>query len=306
MQRGCAAFAGLIMALVLSGCALDKARPAPNPYQAGAAKAATSAQMQLYYAQVQDQLLAKGLLRQDKGGSDSRFDDQALASNFLKIALFNEYTHTTDGILQQQSQATLRRWETPLRVALHFGGSVSDAQQARDRASISSYLQRLSGLTGLPIALDQTRPNMLIYLVNEDERRALDPALRKNMPDLGPNDRQAILAMPKSTYCLAVTQTNGRDSIYTRALVVIRAEHPDLLRLSCIHEELAQAMGLPNDSPQGYPSIFNDDGEFALLTRQDEMMLKILYNPELQPGMTPAQARPIVLRLARRLITGID
>jgi hypothetical protein len=44
---------------------------------------------------------------------------------------------------------------------------------------------------------------------------------------------------------------------------VIRAEHPDLLRLSCLHEEIAQGLGLPNDSPRARPSIFNDDEEFA-------------------------------------------
>ena len=63
-------------------------------------------------------------------------------------------------------------------------------------------------------------------------------------------------------------------------------------------------MGLPNDSPKARPSIFNDDEEFALLTTQDEMMLQMLYNPALRPGMTEAEARPIVETLARRLMGG--
>ena len=49
--------------------------------------------------------------------------------------------------------------------------------------------------------------------------------------------------------------------------MLIRAEHPPLTRLSCVHEEMAQAMGLPNDSPDARPSLFNDDLEFALLER---------------------------------------
>ena len=52
------------------------------------------------------------------------------------------------------------------------------------------------------------------------------------------------------------------------------------------------------------PTIFNDDEEFALLTVQDEMMLKILYNPALRPGMTLQEARPIVERLASQLLGG--
>jgi hypothetical protein len=61
---------------------------------------------------------------------------------------------------------------------------------------------------------------------------------------------------------------------------------------------------LANDSPRARPSIFTDDEEFALLTDQDELMLRILYNPALRPGMTLDEARPIVETLARRLTGG--
>jgi hypothetical protein len=71
-----------------------------------------------------------------------------------------------------------------------------------------------------------------------------------------------------------------------------------------MHEEIAQALGLANDSPRARPSIFNDDEEFALLTGQDELMLRMLYSPELQAGMTEAEARPIIQTLARRLVGG--
>jgi hypothetical protein len=87
------------------------------------------------------------------------------------------------------------------------------------------------------------------------------------------------------------------DHTYRRAIAFIRSEHPDLMRRSCVHEELAQGLGLANDSPRARPSIFNDDDEFALLTRHDEELLKLLYHPALTPGMTPDQARPIVARL---------
>ncbi|MCQ8205510.1 DUF2927 domain-containing protein, partial [Vibrio parahaemolyticus] len=70
-------------------------------------------------------------------------------------------------------------------------------------------------------------------------------------------------------------------------------------RLSCVHEEMAQAMGLPNDSPDARPSLFNDDLEFALLTDHDAVLLRMLYDPRLRPGMTAAQARPLLPAIAR-------
>jgi hypothetical protein len=89
-----------------------------------------------------------------------------------------------------------------------------------------------------------------------------------------------------------------------QAVAVIRAEHPDLMRLSCIHEELAQGLGLANDSPRARPSVFNDDEEFALLTRMDEILLKILYDRRLRPGMTESEARPIVEVIAAEIMGG--
>ena len=82
----------------------------------------------------------------------------------------------------------------------------------------------------------------------------------------------------------------------------MRAEHPDLLRLSCIHEEVAQGLGLSNDSPQARPSIFNDDEEFALLTSHDELLLKMLFDPRLEPGMSVAAANPIITQIAADLL----
>lgn len=100
------------------------------------------------------------------------------------------------------------------------------------------------------------------------------------------NDISGVTDMAPSTYCIVYAQSDGKSGVYTRAFAVIGAEHPDLLRLSCYHEEIAQALGLPNDSPRARPSIFNDDEEFALLTRQDEAVLRMLYNPAFRPGMS--------------------
>ncbi len=98
------------------------------------------------------------------------------------------------------------------------------------------------------------------------------------------------------------TFSTGSDTQFRKAVAVIRAEHPDLLRTACLHEEIAQGLGLSNDSPAARPSIFNDDEEFGLLTEHDELLLRILYDDRLVPGMTAAQARPIVAAIASELL----
>jgi hypothetical protein len=90
--------------------------------------------------------------------------------------------------------------------------------------------------------------------------------------------------------------------VYRKAVAVIRGEHPDLLRQSCLHEEISQGLGLANDSPRARPSIFNDDEEFAFLTPHDELLLRILYDDRLTPGMSPDVARHISAQIAAELL----
>ncbi len=61
-------------------------------------------------------------------------------------------------------------------------------------------------------------------------------------------------------------------------------------------------MGLLNDDENVRPSIFNDDQEFALLTRHDELLLRILYDRRLAPGMSPETAMPIVDQIVAELM----
>lgn len=302
----------LVAAFGLLGCDTSaptgSGQPPPPAATAPAApvpQTAQSAAAQGYYAQVQQALLSQGLLRTDGGGEDTPYTDRMLAENFVRIALFDEYGRDSGGTsVQRQTVSHLRRWAAPVRVGLRFGASVPAAHQATDRARVASYLARLQGITGHPIRLDDGNPNFFVHIVNEEERQALGPALRAALPGVAAADVAGMTNMPRSTYCLVYAQSEGMNSTYVGAFAVIRAEHPDLLRLSCLHEEIAQGLGLPNDSPAARPSIFNDDEEFALLTRQDELMLRMLYDPALRPGMTEEEARPIITTLASRLTGG--
>lgn len=295
--------------LALAAC--DSAgvnRPSPGVLPTPSAPAyvettAKSAAAFAYYAQVQAALSREGMLRTDTG-AEVPITAEILAENFLRIALFDEYRRGTGGFVQEETESRLRRWEVPVRIAVRFGASVPLDRQAADLAEIARFTARLSAVTGHPISLDNTAPNFWIHIVSEDERESLGPQARATIPSLGPGELAGITAMPRTTYCLVYALSDGDSGAYTDAFAVIRAEHPDLLRLSCLHEEITQGLGLPNDSPRARPSIFNDDEEFAFLTRHDELLLRILYSPELRPGMTPAEARPIVFSLARSLLGG--
>jgi hypothetical protein len=302
----------LAVAGLLAGCAAQIPAPEPiddvvrspvpeqrAPYQ----RSADSAALVLRYARVEQDLLNRGLLRTDGGGPDTPFDSRTLTENFMRIALFDEFVPISDRIIARETASPLRRWQDRVEIGLAFGPSVDDETRKRDRATVAALADRLADASGHAITDVTGNGNMTVFVVDEDERRALGPKLLEMVPGLSNGVVRAVTEMPPSTFCLMIAfSTDDQPYVYRRAIGVIRAEHPPLLRRSCFHEEIAQGLGLANDSPAARPSIFNDDEEFALLTAQDALMLAVLYDPRLQPGMTAAEAQPIVRAIAEDLL----
>ncbi len=301
-----------IAALLLSACApqVGSVLPAmaPPPIRPGPpaliAPSKESLALRAYYSDLQASLLSRGLMRTDAGSRDAPFDARMLADNFIKIALYDEFDGASGTLVARATESHLRRWAVPIRFGLHFGASVPATRRATERARVASYLSRLARLTGLSIRLADSGANYQLWIVDEDERRALASTISAAMPGITASEIAAFTQMAPSTYCQVSAMVDNGTSLYRRAFAVIRAEHPDLFNLSCLHEEIAQGLGLPNDSPQARPSIFNDDQEFALLTPMDELMLRMLYDPRMRPGMTVAEARPIAIEIANEYMNG--
>jgi Protein of unknown function (DUF2927) len=296
--------------LGLAACdpaALGGTTPPPTPDAAQPARPQASAASQAlsrYYQEVEAGFLTQGLLRQDGGGPDVPFTARNLVDNFMRIALFEEYTVVSGRIVARQTPSQLHKWDVPLRMKIAFGASIPSPQRLTDRRNITSYADRLSRISGLPIRQVNDNPNFYVFVVNEDERRALATTIQDILPDIDQATLRAVVDMPRSTFCLVFALDAGETGTYSKALAVIRGEHPDLMRRACIHEELAQGLGLSNDSPAARPSIFNDDEEFALLTTHDELLLRMLYDDRMVPGMDATQARAQAEIIAAELVGG--
>lgn len=305
-------------ALALSGCALivdpvpvPPTRPdnlvPPKPVAPPAPKAPSGKSRELadYYTRVEAQLVAQGLLRTDGGGPDTQFSRRMLIENFERIAFYDEYVRGSGLRNSFGGQSRLKRWRAPVRFKVEFGESVSEAQRATDRGEVARYAARLARLTGHPITVSNSDPNFYVMYMSEDDRETLPARVQQIVPNINDNALDIFRSLPRSIHCLVIafsSEPGGHE--YAKAIALIRAEHPSLLRKSCVHEELAQGLGLANDSPRARPSIFNDDDEFALLTTHDELLLKMLYDPRLRAGMSYEEAAPIVQTLADELMGG--
>jgi hypothetical protein len=295
-------------ALLLQACVMQTApqsAPLPEPRAEATEASAESVAFAQYYRNVEARLVSDGLMRVDGGVVDAPFTAAMLATNFERIALFDEYTLSGGRFVRRETPSRLRRWEQPVQLQPHFGRSVSPEQQAADRAVLSTYAGRLSRASGHPIITVAEGGNFHVLYLDRDEQKAAGDLVRRLVPGVGRETISAIEAMPRTTFCAVFAFSEGSGkSVYMAAVAIIRAEHPNLLRRSCVHEEVAQGMGLPNDSAGARPSIFNDDEEFSLLTPHDELLLRILYDRRLSPGMTPDEARPIVRMIAQELVGG--
>ena len=294
-------FFPLLGTLALSGCGMsvmqfdhsDIAVEVPI-------SAAQSASMERL-SQFEQSQLSRGLMRTDGGGPDTPFDMHDILRHFQDIAFYDEYDATL-GFSRISQASHLEKWTTPVRFNPVFGKSVDRNRVKLAKATVAKYVKKLSRITGHPMLVSARKPNFDVLFMGHDDRDQMDAFLASRGPQIGALAKQVVAMMPEDVHCMVMAFSNAEIRHgYTHAIAIIRAEHPPLMQRACIEEELAQGLGLANDSPYARPSIFNDDDEFATLTTMDAVMLQILYNPRLLPGMTLDQARPYLYEISELL-----
>lgn len=204
---------------------------------------------------------------------DPKFVEQA----FLDVALKNEYS---------AGDKPLIKWNTPIRIWVNHKVGDRDLHDELTNAHIA----HLTKITGHPILRVSAREqaNVIWVFSQESEWRN----------DIEKEIGRFALSNTFGAICKAGYKATSSGTI-TSASVIIPVdqarEHGKLL--ACIVEEITQVMGLPNDTESAYPSIFNDQTPEDLLSPLDVILLKLLYSPQLKPGLSRAQAQPIVRQL---------
>ncbi len=253
-----------------------------------------------YYASIQADLMSRGLMRTETSPADAPFTVNDLVANFIEVALFDEFGLSGNRFVPRRQSSTLRRWEGPVRVGVVIGPSVSPSQARRDVENVRRFTRKLARISGVDMrVISDGIGNFTVMFLNRAEQRDFGMFLKEERL-APPAVANSFQNSPPEAFCVAYTfASEANEDVYGAALILVKAEHRDLMRLSCIHEEMAQAMGLPNDSFDARPSIFNDDEEFALMTKHDEILMRMLYDRRLKPGMTEAEARPLLPQIAR-------
>jgi hypothetical protein len=220
------------------------------------------------------------------GGADEALSNEQILRNMATVLFGSEFIG--------EESSYVRKWVGPLRLAV-----VGDSAGAY-RDLVTRHLGTLRRLTGLDIeqvALNAPQRNAYIRFVSRAEFESQAHAyLAKGKP--GTNQNLA---------CFGIFKSNGERDIVEFTAVIPRSGSREEVE-ACIIEEVTQVLGLPNDSFTIRPTIFNDDDEYHELTWQDRLMLQVLYDRRIEPGMSRAafkqMARAILGEL--RPETGTD
>ncbi len=213
------------------------------------------------------------------GGRD--LPNERIIRNFDTVVFQSEYREETDG--------RLRKWVAPIRVFVD--NRAGDG--ALNRRLVEAHVDHLVEITGYDMRVVESRDSANLVAVFERTAK-LGEVLAEFFRD--PDRVARIFA---TSLCMGRYYSNAKFEI-VKAVVIIppdRATSRGKLP-ACVVEEITQVLGLPNDSAEVYPSIFNDKSIDEALTGHDILLLRLLFDSRLRPGM----ARAEVLALARRIL----
>ncbi|WP_417666580.1 DUF2927 domain-containing protein [Roseibium sp.] len=156
---------------------------------------------------------------------------------------------------------------------------------------VSGLDRKIHGLNST-LASSPDTSNFQIYVV---DRRQYADVVRDKIY----NDKNAKVP----GRCL-VRVVSGRRGIKRSAAVIV-SDEGEFLFQRCLVEEVLQGLGPMNDDQSLTHSVFNDTSRHSRFTVFDQIILNMLYDPRIRPGMSAQQIEtllPLIARDARRLV----
>lgn len=221
-----------------------------------------------------------GAPRDDADSSGPNFHwkvPEYIKKSFIEVALNNEYS---------TKKQRVRKWQKPIKLWIEH----KVADKAVHTYIVQMHVKHLSLLTGLPIELVDSKAKANVTLIFTQQ-------------SVWKQDVAELLGLKSLDYirdavCMASFKTNRNKEIVSAGIVIpVDQARAKGKLVSCVVEEITQIMGLPNDSDDVYPSVFNDKSSDDLLSPLDGLLLKLLYHPLVKTGMTEKQVTPILTRI---------
>jgi len=187
---------------------------------------------------------------------------------FNEVCLSAEYVNSGD-------PSYLQRWNAPITYRIYGEPTAEDLAKIEE---FSRWLNTLSGFPGIYEAGENEYVNLQIHFCD-----------RQTMVDLMGDQFWGMDG--------AVTFWYNDDVIYD-AIICIRTDLDQNLRNSVILEEIYNGLGPVQDTDLRPDSIiYSVYSEPQALTEMDELILKLLYHPDLKCGMDAAECETVIRQI---------
>jgi hypothetical protein len=191
------------------------------------------------------------------------------------------------------SRQIVQKWTESPGLAL-FSDEQWDARPYL--GAIEAHLGAIRSLTGIAVAPERRGAQTAAFRIGFYPRVAF-----AQMPRVGAEEEHRRWVATSACLALAV-QDPRRAGRIVAAAIAIGTDIPEGQRRHCLLEELVQAMGLPNDACHYRPSLFCEEDRVLELAPADRLLLKALYDPRLEAGMSRVEALPIIRRIVTELM----
>jgi hypothetical protein len=204
-----------------------------------------------------------------------------MAETFDKIVFHAEFG--------QSIEPRVSKWVETLNVYLDIRAGDPTLYQRL----VEAHIEELGDLTGLEILLVPSPDDANVFMVFDRDEELLRSAA-DYQPTIGQHAEQIA-----KTLCFGIYSVNSGFEIKRAVIGIPTDRAASLGKLpACVVEEMTQVMGLPNDSDDISPSIFNDSSEDNELTDLDRWLVRLLYDPAMKPGMDRQTALAQIRSLA--------
>ncbi len=195
----------------------------------------------------------------------------------------------------QDIEPRITKWVGPLQVYL----DIRAGDPTLYLRLVEAHIADLASLTGLTIEIVPDAEGANVFMVFDR-----DDALLRSAADYQPTIGRHAGEIAK-TLCFGIYSVNGKYEIKRAVIGIPTDRAASLGKLpACIVEEMTQVLGLPNDSDDVSPSIFNDRSTHDRLTDLDRWLVRLLYDSDVAPGMERTAALAEVRSLAEGNTTG--
>ena len=207
-------------------------------------------------------------------------DDHSNCENYRKVVMeyFEEIAlsiepYELDGVLidpcVNETDCKLRRWEEDIKIKVSGEPTSTDLENLKDIVGELNFL-----LPTMSISVEDVGANIEVFFLETE-------------------DHKSIIGETWTPGNWGYFYTWWENFVINKAVITISSDKGN--RAHYIREELTQALGLFNDSYKYPNSIFQQEHtETTMFNEIDKSIIRLLYNPLLEPGMTAGEVRTAI------------